>query len=257
MRRVTIVPILVALAACSSAPSPEGVQPPAPPPRATSAEPAPSASGARAAPAAAPSAAPAAEAPQHPAPCPEGALPPPAAPWAVFVQDKGCMALFNYNLRNPEPDDVIAVEVYDTHRVTGADVARLRYTQYIGKEKQDVSYREHLPLHVAVTAKGLYVLDAEADESVVTAALKKPPTYTHPPRIVKPTKGNNYRYVTVVKTPRGEVTCFGHAHPRDGSCEDTCTGEVCISPTKGVVSLGGTASPSFEFFAQEGFDGRE
>ncbi len=44
-----------------------------------------------------------------------------------------------------------------------------------------------------------------------------------------------------------------HAHPRDGTCEDSCTGDVCFSSTAGIASVSGTAAPGFALYEQASF----
>ena len=165
--------------------------------------------------------------------------------WKVMVTPNAKWVLHNATM----PKASITVETYDVRKVDGVDVARLRWTFTLdGTEKQDIGEEGSKPTQVAVNAKGIYFLRAEADDAKVSTALKalKKPTRSDPPKAYDPTKTNAGRYLAV--NEKGEV-CMGYQNTT-GECADTCEGYVCISPTDGVIEMSGTYVPGFDTFTK-------
>jgi len=147
--------------------------------------------------------------------------------------------------------NTITIETQDVHRVAGADVARLRWTARSKTDSHDMS-NDDLFAHIAVTAAGLYILPADADDAAIAARLKQKPSRSDPPKPYKSTKQNHGRYLVI---DRNGLVCVGNGPlPGDGPCEDTCFGELCISGTEGIVQLSGTWAPDNNVFTQDGFE---
>jgi len=169
----------------------------------------------------------------------------PAAPkgfWKVLVKPNAKWVL--HDTIGDDKKATVTVETYDVRKVGGADVARLRWTMTSGdgKFKEDAALGGSLtPTQVAVTAKGIYLLDASMDDAKIQKALKGKPSRSDPPKSYKGTKKNDGRFLRV----DGDVVCMGEEPlPGAGDCEDICEGEVCYSATEGVISLSGTIAPS-------------
>ncbi len=137
----------------------------------------------------------------------------------------------------------IVVETYDQRKVGDADVARIRWT-HIKPDgtKEDIGATESgKPTQVAVTAKGLFLLNKENDDTKVAERLKGKPSRSSPPKSYKGTKTNQGRYLTI--NDEG-IVCMGEA-PTDENfqCEDVCDAWICISPTDGVTELAHNWAP--------------
>lgn len=170
--------------------------------------------------------------------------------WDVLVQAKK-----KWVLRETVGDDkgTITVETYDVRKVGEAQVARLRWTLQHGKGKPtDVGDSDSgRYTQLAVTTAGLYLLSADMDDAKVAAALQKKPSRSDPPKPYEGTARNEGRYLHVEPGP---VVCLGQGpKPGDGECEDTCFGEVCISPKDGVVGLSGNWAPDVSMFSAKGY----
>ncbi len=145
------------------------------------------------------------------------------------------------------PSEKITIETYDVRRIGDADVARLRWTATAGKESQPYNDgADDLLTQVAVTEKGVYLLRADQDDAAVTAALLKAPSRSDPPKPYKGTKVNRGRYLRVAELG---IVCMGWSHVEgDGECDERCEGEMCISPTDGIISLDGTYVPQDSYY---------
>ena len=174
-----------------------------------------------------------------------GAMP---GPTVGHADDKIPRDFWRILVRKHEPwvvtllERQMLVETYDIHRLGNADVARLRWT--LKADDSKVEPRQEPAdacrmTHVAVTDAGLYLLAEDADDAAIAAALKKKPSRSSPPKPYKPTKRNEGRYLSI---EHGNV-CWGWENVSRSDCDDTCFGEVCVSPTDGVESLIGTCFP--------------
>jgi len=88
--------------------------------------------------------------------------------WKVLVTPKAKWVLRDTIL---DKTATVTVETYDVRKVGGADVARLRWTQAVGKDKYDISDQRGAFGQVAVTSAGLYLFTADMDDAKVAAAL--------------------------------------------------------------------------------------
>jgi hypothetical protein len=141
----------------------------------------------------------------------------------------------------------ITVETYDVRKVDGADVARLRWTYTSGTEKNDIGGGSFMPTQVAVTGAGLYLLSDDMDDAKVSAALKKKPSRSDPPKPYRGTKLNHGRYLRI----NDDNVCVGDEPlPDAGECADVCESQVCFSATDGVVSISGLAAPGYSIWSQ-------
>jgi hypothetical protein len=171
--------------------------------------------------------------------------------WKILVKPSA-----KWVLKNTTKNDgsTLTIETYDVRKIDGADVARLRWTHRWGKGKADqdaeaASGGTQTPTQVAVTDKGVYLLNASMDDAAVSKALKGKPSRSDPPKSYKGTKVNKGRYLRV----DGDTVCMGEEPLEDaGDCADICEGEICISATQGVISLHGTLSPNHDDFSQSG-----
>jgi len=168
--------------------------------------------------------------------------------WKILVKPKAKWVLVRDNA-DKSSKERIEVETYDVRKVGDADVARLRWTHYEPDgSKEDIGATDSgKPTQVAVTAAGMFLLNAENDDAKVAERLKGKPSRSSPPKPYAGTTKNNGRYLAI--DDAGNV-CMGFAPTADSEreCEDTCEGEVCISETRGVVELSGTYAPSFEIY---------
>jgi hypothetical protein len=174
--------------------------------------------------------------------------------WRVLVKPNAKWILRDKIGDKGKNADTITVETYDVRKVGAADVARLRWTLKSGKDSREVgSSDEGRYTQVAVTDAGLYILSADMDDAQIAEALKKKPSRSDPPKPYKGSKQNEGRYLETSTGVKGALVCMGYAPITDHECEDTCFGEVCISPTAGVVKLGGNWAPGVGIFAQDGY----
>lgn len=152
-------------------------------------------------------------------------------------------------LENVGSAETIVVETYDVRKVAGADVARLRWTHLADKRKADIGATDAgKPTQVAVTDKGLYLLNADNDDAVIAKRLEGKPSRSSPPKPYKATRTNGGRYLSI--NEHGAV-CMGHEPVGpERECADTCEGWVCISATDGIVELAGTYAPAFDHFTR-------
>ena len=151
--------------------------------------------------------------------------------WKILVKPNAKWVLKN----EEDKKDTVTVETYDVRKVGEADVARLRWMH--GKE--DIGATESgKPTQVAVTDKGLFLLNAKNDDAVIAKR--------SPPRGYEGTKKNGGRYISI--SDDGNV-CMGEAPvDKDFQCEDVCDAWICISPTAGVIELQGLWAPGNAFY---------
>ena len=141
-----------------------------------------------------------------------------------------------------QPARKIIIETRDVRSIGTATVARLRWTLVRGAEKSDIGdSAAGRYTQVAVTAAGIYLLDADQDDAAVLAALGRKPSRSNPPKPYKGTKQNEGRYLNI--KDGGATICMGiEPLPDARDCPDTCEAELCISPA-GVSSLSGFWAP--------------
>ena len=171
------------------------------------------------------------------------------AAWRAVVQPGACFTLKNVGVAGKAgpPGDVLVIESYDVRRVDDAEVARLRVTHATPTEQGGVSGLPDLPQQLAVTSKGVWMLDRKVDDPGVTKALGKGPTYAADPRSQEPTKANKYAFVRKGHNAKGDVICVGRDQPKP-ECTEACTSMVCFSVQSGVVLVEGAASPTGDTF---------
>lgn len=167
--------------------------------------------------------------------------------WKVLVTPKAKWVLHEANAEDAAAKSAtVTVETYDVRTVGKAQVARLRWTHKDSESESTFGGGALQPTQVAVTAAGLYLLDAEMDDAAVAVALKKRPSRSSPPKAYKGTKQNGGRYLTV----RGAEVCMGWARlEEDGPCEDVCESEVCFTAA-GVTSISGFDAPGVSIWKQ-------
>ena len=168
--------------------------------------------------------------------------------WKILVKPKAKWVLHDTIASDAERKAAtITIETYDVREVDGADVARLRWTHAVGKERNDIGGGALKPTQVAVTSARVYLLNADMDDAKVSAALKSKPARSDPPKEYRGTKQNRGRYLRF----EGDGACMGEEPlPDDGPCADVCESQVCISPTDGVISISGLAAPSYSIWSQ-------
>ena len=168
--------------------------------------------------------------------------------WKILVKPKAKWVL-KRETTDKTSKERVEVETYDVRKVGDADVARLRWTHFAPDgTKEDIGGTDNgKPTQVAVTAAGLFLLNAENDDAKVAERLKGKASRSSPPKAYAGTKQNNGRYLSI---DAAGTVCMGFGPTKDSEqeCEDTCEGEVCISETRGVVELSGTYAPAFEIF---------
>jgi hypothetical protein len=154
--------------------------------------------------------------------------------WKILVKPNARWVMKN----SDQKSDVVTVETYDVRKVGDADVARLRWMH--GKE--DIGATESgKPTQVAVTDKGLYLLNAKNDDAVVAKRLAEKPSRSAPPKSYVGTSKNGGRYLQI--NDEG-VVCMGEGPvDRDSQCEDVCDSWICVHPTDGVIELAGLWAP--------------
>jgi hypothetical protein len=190
---------------------------------------------------------------------------PSPAPRAVDVRGvfgplvhDGKWTLVRHDLKEAHPSDRVVIEVRDVRELPGGvRVAHLRYTWESERYGvQEAGDGEHLPRTVAVTTDGAWFLPSWAgdDELVVKLVRTSTPRFVDPPKRVRATEEDGYRFVDPVLGPRGAMVCIGHERPPGEGCEHTCFGQVCFSPEAGIVSISGTEAPGFGHYAQPGWE---
>jgi len=171
--------------------------------------------------------------------------------WKVLVQPNAKWTLYLFGETQPKGSDSvpdsITIETYDVRKVGDADVARLRWRR--GDSTESALAFTHAPRldQFAVTSAGLYMLNADMDDSQIAEALKGKPSRSDPPKPYKGTKLNDGRYLQI----RDGAVCLGQGpRPDDPPCEDTCEGDICISATDGIILLEGTWAPDMFDYVQ-------
>ena len=166
--------------------------------------------------------------------------------WRSIVKPNAKWTLVSSN----DKSEKIVIETYDVRKVGEADVARIRWTHVSGKEKEDIGATDSgKPTQVAVTDKGLYLLNAKNDDAVVAERLKGKPSRSSPPKEYEPTKKNQGRYLTI--NPFG-LLCYGEGPipGQGGECEDVCDAYVCMDEG-GFHSLSGLWAPGYDDFERQ------
>lgn len=164
--------------------------------------------------------------------------------WKILVKPNAKWVLKNEESKK----DIVTIETYDVRKVGDAEVARLRWTHSSpdGK-KEDIGATESgKPTQVAVTDKGLFLLNAKNDDAVIAKRLTEKPSRSSPPRGYEGTKKNGGRYISISDDG---IVCMGEAPvDKDFQCEDVCDAWICVSATAGVIELQGLWAPSNAFF---------
>jgi hypothetical protein len=174
------------------------------------------------------------------------AAPVPASPkgvWRSLVKPK---ARFELPLVDAGPEDSVFVETYDVRKVGEADVARLRYRYAKGHDPKDGKPNPTWATQIAVTAAGVWFLDAKLDDAAVTAALAKSPSEPDSPKPYRATRQNGGRSLSIEDTKGGAIVCL--RQDADLGCKDACAEEVCVSPQAGIVRLGGNIAPGKQMY---------
>lgn len=169
--------------------------------------------------------------------------------WKVLVKPNAKWVLSN----SEDKTNKVIVETYDVRKVGDADVARVRWTHVWGKnEKEDIGGTDAGKFtQVAVTAKGLYLLNKENDDAAVAKRLEGKPSRSSPPKEYKGTKTNGGRYLAINKEAGG-VVCMGEGPIGDDPppCEDVCDAFVCMDDS-GITELSGLWAPGNDDFAAD------
>lgn len=170
--------------------------------------------------------------------------------WKVLVKPGAKWKLDNTTIDDPKYKNSILVETYDVRKVGDADVARIRWThvQADGSKVDIGDTANGKPTQVAVTDKGLFLLNATNDDAKVAERLKEKPSRSTPPKAYEGNKKNGGRYLSISDDG---VVCMGEAPRSPDQCEDTCDGWVCISETDGVTEVSGTMAPNLDHFASK------
>ncbi len=168
--------------------------------------------------------------------------------WKILVKPNAKWVLKDSDEKTGK--ESIIIETYDVRKVGDADVARIRWT-YIAVDgtKQDIGATESgKPTQVAVTAKGLFLLNKENDDAKVAERLKGKPSRSSPPKGYGGTKKNQGRYLAI--NDEG-IVCMGEAPTeKDFQCEDVCDAWICISATAGITELAHRWAPGERQFDQ-------
>ena len=180
--------------------------------------------------------------------------------WKIWTKPKVKWVLYDLTgAGNKGARQKIVVETADVRKIGDADVARIRWTHVWGKGKDGQDRMgdsdEGLYTQVAVTSAGLYILSDDMDDARIVEALRRKPSRSEPPKEYKGSKANNGRYLRFDQLGGETVVCYGYEPgPNAPPCDDTCFGELCFSPTHGVVEISGTWAPDMGDFAQKGYE---
>jgi hypothetical protein len=93
------------------------------------------------------------------------------------------------------------------------------------------------------------------DDAKIAEALRRKPSRSEPPREYKRSDANQGRYLRFDQLGGETVVCYGYEPgPNAPPCDDTCFGELCLSPTHGVVEISGTWAPDMGVFSQDRYE---
>lgn len=148
---------------------------------------------------------------------------------------------------------LVAVEA--VRKVGRGRAARLTWTLGSGAGK---ATHPLAPSAVALSDKGLHLLDAALDDAELAAELDEETPYSATVKTVPEQRRLDGRYVWVLRARTGAppevVVCLGEGPgPTAQPCEDVCFAELCVSSTSGVVALAGLWAPNYETFAAPGY----
>ena len=116
---------------------------------------------------------------------------------------------------------------------------------------------EDLPLRVAITASGLFLLDPEARSGDVHRAVAGRPDYPAAARPAAPKTRPDGRYVLRARFDGRASTCFGEGpspEPKQDDCDGACDGMICFAERGAIVHLSGALAPENGVFSQSGFE---
>src|SRR5262249_3511652 len=106
---------------------------------------------------------------------------------------------------------------------------------------------------LAVTAGGLYLLDADQNDASVAESLKKKPARSDPPKPYGASEKNQGRFLELLRTKRGPVACMG-VGPVTEDAKASELGILCVSPEAGIVRLDSKWSPTGNVFINKAFE---
>ena len=142
----------------------------------------------------------------------------------------------------------ITIETWNVHKVDDAEVAALRWTLHRDGGTADVYAKIPIARQIAVTPAGIYFFLTVLSDKEIRAALRKPPIYVEPPTAIAGRTRSDGKYLLM----QGSYVCVGDGPlPPAPECHDVCTGELCIDPHSGIVSVEGNYAPDGSSFRSE------
>ncbi len=175
--------------------------------------------------------------------------------WDDFFKPGAKWTLNNDSSRSSQHFARVVVTNYDIHTLGNAVVAKLRWVciDSAGKEVGDCRF-SFLPSQIALTAKGVFFLEATATDEKIIQAIKGQPTFVNPPKITNHGYGLHVIRSDWHRKQGKDVLCFYDSPPKNApDCEDVCFSDMCLSKGHGIVSVSGNAMPNAESYCQKEF----
>jgi len=161
---------------------------------------------------------------------------------------------------NPRPPRRLVLDVFRRPTLGDIRVARLAWSLEGPGGSTPLTAENNaanLPLRVAATTAGLYLLDPEGRAADIRRAVKRRPDYPASPRPVASGTRPDGRYVLEARFKGRAGYCFGEGPPaeaEEAECDDVCDGMICFAEGGAVVHVSGTLAPEKSVFSQAGFE---
>jgi hypothetical protein len=189
---------------------------------------------------------------------PAAKTPPAPALFGALFRD-GRFVLVEESEQDPKPPRRLVLDVKRRPTLDQTHIARLAWSLEGPGGSTPLAVESNpanLPLYVAVTAEGLYLLDPEGKPADIRRAVKRRPDYTASPQPIASETRPDGRYVLEARFNSRRSYCFGEGPPphKQTECEDVCDGMICFAEGGGIVHLSGNQAPEKSLFSQTGFE---
>jgi hypothetical protein len=158
------------------------------------------------------------------------------------------------SMAEEEPKPVLTIRVAEVRQVGEAKVVKLAGTVKRGDgEAEEVTATQSIDGALwAVTPRGLWMLERDADDAAIARAVAGTPHWVSPPVDVEAHPG---RYMNVTTSGDETVVCIGEVPDLGGEdCPDVCGGGMCVAAKAGIVQMDAQWAPdAYSVYEADGF----
>ena len=149
----------------------------------------------------------------------------------------------------------LEIELHNRRERDGVVIVDLRWTRVDGNTGKREPFQDDRRIaHMAADGKSalwLRAYDDPRDDAGIVAELREAPTYADdPPRVEHTEKPESSYSVTVEGKAPDRFVCFERGPGKEsGDCSNVCFSAICVSESRGIVSMTGTYMGDKEYEA--------